>query len=140
MLEVMTRRKAAEAGLKRYYTGKPCSKGHDSPRFTSTGACVKCAAGYAKGYADRLKKETNARIAGFFSYPLHPDDVAAALAYCQALDLQRGRQPYAPSVAPPAPASPFQTVDDLPAHIARHREKVKADYAAPSAPDYLPKP
>lgn len=140
MLEVMTRRKAAEAGLKRYYTGKPCSKGHDSPRFTSTGACIKCAAGYAKSYADRLKKETNARIAGHFSYPLHPDDAAAALAYCQALDLQRGRQPYAPAVASLAPASPFKTVDDLPAHIARHREKVKADYAPSPSVEYLPKP
>lgn len=140
MLEVLTRRKAAEAGLKRYYTGKPCSKGHDSPRFTSTGACIKCAAGYAKSYADRLKKETNARIAGFFSYPLHPLDVAAALAYCQALDLQRGRQPYAPAPVEAAPPSPFLTVDDLPAHIARHREKIKADHAAPSLPDYLPKP
>lgn len=89
----MTRREAVAAGQTRYYTGKACSKGHDSQRFTSTGACVKCAAGYSKAYVGKLRKETNARLAGMFVYPAHPDDHAALLAYAQALDLQRGRQP-----------------------------------------------
>lgn len=99
MFPVLTRRQAAEAGLKRYYTGKPCSKGHDEQRFTSTGVCVKCAAGYVKEYNGRLRKEASAKLAGLFTYPLHPDDVGALLAYAQALDLQRGRAPYSP---PPA--------------------------------------
>lgn len=93
MQQIMTRRQAAEAGLKRYYNGRPCSKGHESPRFTSTGACVTCAASYVKEYNSRLKKESLCRAQGIFSYRLHPDDVAAALAYCQALDLQRGVSP-----------------------------------------------
>lgn len=93
MFTVMTRRAAAEAGLKRYYTGKPCSKGHNSQRFTSTGACVKCAAGYSKTYVGNLRKESNARLAGLFVYPAHPGDHSALLAYAQGLDLQRGRVP-----------------------------------------------
>lgn len=96
MFKVMTRREAVESGLKRYYTGKPCSKGHDSQRFTSTGACIKCAAGYSKEYVGNLRKEANARHAGLFVYQAHYDDHAALLAYAQALDLQRGRMPKAP--------------------------------------------
>lgn len=97
MFPIMTRRAAVDAGLKRYYTGKPCSKGHDSQRFTSTGACIKCASGYSKDYVGRLRKESNARLAGLFVYPTHPDDFAALLAYAQGLDLQRGRVPKAPT-------------------------------------------
>lgn len=97
MFEVMTRRQAAEAGLKRYYTGKPCSKGHDDQRFVSTGVCVKCAAGYVKEYNGRIRKEANAKAAGLFTYPTHPDDVGALLAYAQALDIQRGRMPHVPA-------------------------------------------
>jgi len=33
---------------------------------------------------------------GEFGYPLHKDDHAAALAYCQALDMARGRTPHVP--------------------------------------------
>lgn len=99
MFEIQTRKQAAAAGNKRFYTGRPCSKGHDCQRFTSTGACIKCAAGYVQKYNDQLRQETNARASGQFIYPLHPDDVAAALAYCQALDLQRGRAPWSPSKA-----------------------------------------
>lgn len=96
MQEISTRRQAADAGQKRYYTGRPCSKGHDAQRFVSTGVCVKCAADYVKSYNSKIRKTANAAAAGLFSYPLHPDDVAAALAYCQALDLQRSRAPHVP--------------------------------------------
>lgn len=97
MFEILTRRQAAEAGLKRYYTGKSCSKGHDAQRFVSTGVCVKCAAGYVKEYNGRMRKAVNAKAVGLFIYPAHPDDVAALLAYAQALDLQRGRPPHVPA-------------------------------------------
>ena len=110
MTEILTRRQAAERGLKRYYNGRPCGKGHDAPRFTSTGACVKCVAGYSKEYSVRLRKESTAHLAGFFSYPSHPDDHAAALAYCQALDMQRGRLPRQAST--PAVASAL-SLDDI---------------------------
>ncbi len=42
MLIVRTRREAAENGLTRYFTGKPCKYGHASERFTSSGACIEC--------------------------------------------------------------------------------------------------
>ena len=38
----MTRAEAKLKGLKRYYTGKPCSKGHDAERLVSNCCCVTC--------------------------------------------------------------------------------------------------
>lgn len=71
-----------------------------------------------------------------FSYHLHPDDMAAALAYCQALDLQRGRVPFSPN-APARGSEPAA----LPADIERHRQTLIASYSQPAvAAEYLPKP
>lgn len=38
----MERRVAKRRGLKRYYTGSPCVRGHKSLRHTSTGGCLMC--------------------------------------------------------------------------------------------------
>lgn len=132
MFPVMTRRAAVEAGLKRYYTGKPCSKGHDAQRFTSTGACIKCAAGYSKDYVGRLRKESNARLAGLFVYQAHPDDHAALLALAQALDLQRGRIPKAPLPVNPVAASVVMNEAELDRQaIEEHNAFVAANFSKP---------
>ena len=110
MFPVQTRKQAAAAGMTRYYTGRPCSKGHDAQRFTSTGVCVKCASDYVKQYQSRLRKETNSRRQGLFTYPSHPDDMAELLAFAQLLDLRRGRVPHIPE-PPPASMSEAQTLD-----------------------------
>lgn len=34
--------KAIFHGRKTYYSGKPCGRGHNSPRFTSSRICVEC--------------------------------------------------------------------------------------------------
>ena len=39
---VVTRAEAKAAGAKRYFTGKPCPKGHISERYTSKGTCIAC--------------------------------------------------------------------------------------------------
>jgi hypothetical protein len=121
MFTLTTRREAADAGLKRYYTGRPCKRGHDCQRFTTTGVCVQCAAGYAKSFSTRITENMAARAVGNFIYKLHPDDHVAALAYCQGLDLQRGRVPS----APPAPSA-AQPVD-----IDAVRRKVFGPNTAP---------
>ena len=41
-MEIITRMSAAKAGLKRYYTGKQCKRGHDSERWVYNGHCVEC--------------------------------------------------------------------------------------------------
>lgn len=37
-----TRKAATAAGEGKYYTGKLCSKGHDSFRYTQSGTCAEC--------------------------------------------------------------------------------------------------
>ncbi len=39
---VVTRAEAKKAGSPRYFTGKPCSYGHVTERFTSGGSCREC--------------------------------------------------------------------------------------------------
>jgi hypothetical protein len=38
----MTRNEARISGLKLYYTGKPCRRGHDAYRYTTSGTCTQC--------------------------------------------------------------------------------------------------
>jgi hypothetical protein len=53
---------ARKAGEKLYYTGKPCNKGHDSPRMAISGNCVECQREYMRArYAadpEKVKKES----------------------------------------------------------------------------------
>lgn len=43
MQQIITRAQAKEAGLKTYFTGKPCPSGHVANRKTGSGSCVECA-------------------------------------------------------------------------------------------------
>ena len=40
---IMTRKEAKEAGLPRFFSGKPCLRGHLTERHTSSNQCVECA-------------------------------------------------------------------------------------------------
>lgn len=82
---IISREEAAAQKLTHFFTGRPCRYGHTAPRFVSTGGCTEC----NSARAARFGKKAPA----LFAYPLHPSDVAVALAFCQALDLQRGRMP-----------------------------------------------
>lgn len=42
-ISTITRKEARTQGLKRYFTGSPCPKGHNTYRFVSTRGCVECA-------------------------------------------------------------------------------------------------
>ncbi len=126
--ETITRTEAAAQGRKRFYTGKPCKYGHDAQRFVTTGACIACNAARSKVFSKTIANNGKA-----FSYHLHPDDVAAALAYCQALDLQRGRIPQTPENPAPPPL-PFD------ADEARRLAFGKTLKFAPTIPEpYVPK-
>lgn len=41
-MSVVSRKEALALGLTRYFTGKPCPKGHVAERKTSSGSCVVC--------------------------------------------------------------------------------------------------
>jgi hypothetical protein len=42
MPEIISRKEAIERGLKRYFTGKMCGRGHFSERQASDGKCCEC--------------------------------------------------------------------------------------------------
>jgi hypothetical protein len=50
MMEIITRQEAIEQGLKNYYTGTPCPKGHLAERLISTKRCKTCAKIEARAY------------------------------------------------------------------------------------------
>lgn len=133
-MDIKTRRQAAEDGENKYYTGKPCVNGHDSPRYTSTGICCKCNAEGVKKYNKNMRILHNSKLAGWFSYPSHPDDVAALLAYAQALDIARGRMPHVPAEV--RSAMPF----DVAAARRRALGKAAELTQAGSSEPYMPNP
>ena len=48
-MDVLSREAARVAGLKRYFTGEPCKRGHIAERYVSgAGYCVECHRGYFK--------------------------------------------------------------------------------------------
>lgn len=111
---------AIEAGLDRYSTGKPCKHGHDSPRYTYSGTCVACVAVSTARIRHGIAEHKAAHVRPF-TYLLHPDDHAAALAMCQGLDLQRGRTPSRIASPTPAPeARRYATVEEV-----RHERDVR---------------
>lgn len=44
MSEIITQQEAKSKGLKHYFTGKPCKRGHTCRRYVSDGECVECKA------------------------------------------------------------------------------------------------
>jgi hypothetical protein len=137
----MNRHEALIAGLTTYNTGRPCAKGHTADRYASTGNCLECLR-QSRLDAQRLRNSVRAARgpdSALFAYPLHPADHAAALAYCQALDLQRGREARAEPVATVAAASSAPPAYD--ADTAREIARRRAEAMGPApTPRYMPKP
>lgn len=60
MLRRISRKKAKEKGLIRFYTGAPCVNGHVAERYVRDGYCVECNAARANRYASSNRKKVNA--------------------------------------------------------------------------------
>jgi 5-methylcytosine-specific restriction endonuclease McrA len=50
--QIISRSDAVQQGLKRYFTGKPCLRGHVAERFTSVYSCVICQRSHTDGWRD----------------------------------------------------------------------------------------
>jgi 5-methylcytosine-specific restriction endonuclease McrA len=59
ILSVISREDARAQGLKRFFTGEPCFRGHSAERTVSSGACIPCqrmaVAKYRKADPERMK-------------------------------------------------------------------------------------
>lgn len=66
--EIVTRQQAEHDGLRRFFTGEPCHRGHVSERYAKTGACRDCslenAANRKARDPDLIRKEFQARYRG----------------------------------------------------------------------------
>ena len=51
-MQIVTRREAVQRGLKRYFTGKPCPRGHISERWTNIHTCIACSYERRAAYKD----------------------------------------------------------------------------------------
>lgn len=83
-MEIKTRREAANLQLHKYYTGKPCQKGHLSLRYTNTGCCVSCIAGYGRAYKAAVQGKVKVLRA-----VVDARDYDAVMKYIDALRLAR---------------------------------------------------
>jgi len=55
-----TQAQAIELGIKRYYTGKPCLRGHYALRHASTGGCCECLKENRQGPLRKKRAKANA--------------------------------------------------------------------------------
>ena len=70
MLIVMKRRGALKNGDLTYFTGKPCSNGHVSEKYTKNGQCLSCIETKSK-----ISRMTDKDVANLFSYDEITGDV-----------------------------------------------------------------
>jgi len=64
-MQVITRKEAAQQGLSRYFTGKPCHRGHISERYMK-GKCIECSK-YEKKHGVGKRAEAKAKGLVHFS-------------------------------------------------------------------------
>jgi hypothetical protein len=120
---IYNNRDAAAAMGETLYLGRICRRGHENAmRYVSTGQCTVCLREDNKRRAAQVRHNRNMAYRGAktFSYALHPDDHAAALAYCQALDIARGRDPQVPAVVQSPPPMRVATLEQ----VQRDRERI----------------
>lgn len=71
-MKVISRAEAKRLGLKRFFTGKPCIRGHVAERVVSNKACVECAAirdrAYKNANRELLREQAKARYANGADY------------------------------------------------------------------------
>lgn len=85
MNEIHTRNEAFEKKLHKYYTGRPCVRGHLTFRYVRTGQCVDCVRQYAKKFAQQTTKRTVSITIDLWN----SDDIPALKAYANSLNLSR---------------------------------------------------
>jgi len=59
---LISRQEAKALGLKKYYTGKACPKGHFSERRTSKGNCIQCTKDFYKEHRNLKKKSPSVLV------------------------------------------------------------------------------
>jgi hypothetical protein len=76
MLPITTLQEAISRGLTRYFTGRPCKRGHISQRNTITSACLACLAYYQRAHRQKLQQNRLMDSMGFVEVTarIRPED------------------------------------------------------------------
>ena len=84
----MKRRKAIELGLKIYQPDKPCARGHNSGRYSSTGTCVEC----VKLQTENIKRGSHLTVVTYSipnQYKEYMDAIYESIIIQSKIDLQK---------------------------------------------------
>ena len=98
-MQRLSRKDATALGLKRYYTGAPCTHGHLSPRQTSTYTCIACNRMRAKNRRSEVNNN-NLSINRVLTITVHREDVQGVLDMVR--DLKLARDLMEPPISPEA--------------------------------------
>jgi hypothetical protein len=60
-MEIISREEARASGLKLFYTGKPCVRGHDCERYVAVGRRIKCNSENSKRFREANREATRAK-------------------------------------------------------------------------------
>ena len=83
---IETRKEAATRGVSKYYTGRPCTNGHESQRYTSSGICCKCNTENTMRYQRNMVSRLNGKTVDVRVVLYVPEDQVDALqAYAEIL-------------------------------------------------------
>lgn len=103
MTDVVTLKSAKALGLKRYFTGSPCVRGHVSERYTGSKMCISCsdehsrARNAAPGFhqAKYAANRDRCKAAAVRYRRAHPDKIRESNANRDKGMMRRGEQAYA---------------------------------------------
>jgi hypothetical protein len=65
MAEIVSRKDARAAGLKRYFTGKPCKRGHVAERWIITRSCAVCLLEHGRKWSEANSAKVSAKSAKY---------------------------------------------------------------------------
>ena len=66
-MKLISRKEAKAAGLKRYFTGKPCKRGHVAERFVCIKHCIECNRASTAAYDAEHREERAAYGAAYYA-------------------------------------------------------------------------
>lgn len=82
-MEHITRADAAASGLRFYFTGKPCTRGHLAQRYVVNTGCVECAK------MTPAQRQATGQPRTFIFPDLHPDDHETLRTFARCLQQAR---------------------------------------------------
>ena len=99
----MIRETARKKGLTKYFTGKPCRRGHVSERYVKNGNCVVCASEAAKAWRNKERISYNEYHRSYSNRNLHliekylrdPEEMWFERRTRQRADLKQATPPWA---------------------------------------------